>query len=638
MNFKKHITHCLLILLIGSSVRMVSQTCTAAYFNSPGLGGFMSFTASPTNTNYIYGWNFGNGTSTVGLGLVMASTTYTSNGTYPVILSFTNTANGCTGVYAGSVTVTNACLLNFATLPPNPPNSCNGSATVTSQGMCPSTTYTWSNGFGGSIQTSLCPNTVYTVFASNPFNCCPNLSGTVSVPGCNLLANFSSSVTGLPGERFFSSTTTGSLAGTTHTWNFGDGFTNTSGQPSVVHTYSNNGTYTVTLFSAYTTSNMACSDDSSKVVTVNNASVPCNLSASFTAVNNGTGTINFVNTSTGTISGTTYIWNYGDGITSTVVSGPHTYTSNGVWQVTLTAMNNSACVSSAANNVTVNTVNVPCLVNADFTHTVVAPGQTNFSSTSTGTTANCVYFWNFGDGTYGSGPSPTHLFTNNGAYNVMLITKDTLFNNACRDTMIASVNITGVGCSANAGFNLSPGNQPQYWIATPVNPWTVINAIWYWGDGSSTQALYSSHTYSAAGNYSICLTVTVSCGASDSTCVSSYLYRSQNNQETQSIVYVNVLPPALSNAIATWQEGESQLSVYPNPGDGRFTILFNEFPVNATLFLFDLRGNKLLEQKMSAESTNPAELDAQHLPDGFYFLRLESESALITKKLVIRHH
>lgn len=613
---------------------MASQTCTIAYFNSPGLGGFMSFTATPTNTNYIYAWNFGNGTSTVGIGLVMANTTYTANGTYTVICSFTNTSNGCSAIYVNTISITNACALNFQTVPPNPPNSCNGSATVTSQGMCPSTTYTWSNGFSGSSQGSLCANTIYTVFASSPFNCCPNLSGTVSVPGCNMVSSFSSSVTGIPGERYFASTTTGSLAGTTHTWSFGDGFVNNGGTP-VVHTYSANGTYTVTLYSAFSNSAFTCFDDTSRVLSITNVVAPCNLSASFTAVNSASGTVNFVNTSTGTISGTTYIWNYGDGITSTVTSGPHTYAANGTWQVTLTAMNNSACISSAANNVTVTTVNFPCLINADFTHTVVAPGQTNFSSISTGTTANCIYFWNFGDGTYGSGPTPSHLFTNNGAYNVALILKDTAFNNACRDTMIASVNITGVGCSANAGFNLSPGNQPQYWIATPINPWTVTSAVWYWGDGSSSQTLYSSHTYSAAGNYSICLTVTVSCGASDSACVSSYLYRSQAENEAQNIVYVNVLPPALSNGISERQGEDFQLLIYPNPGDGRFTILFNEPPVNATLRLFDLRGTMLLEQKADASTT---ELDARQLPDGLYFLRLESESAPMIKKLIIRHN
>lgn len=56
--------------------------------------------------------------------------------------------------------------------------------------------------------------------------------------------------------------------------------------------------------------------------------------ANFTTSQNGTGTVNFTNTSTHAIS---YDWNFGDGTNSTEASPSHTYSSFGAFTVTLTA-------------------------------------------------------------------------------------------------------------------------------------------------------------------------------------------------------------------------------------------------------------------------------------------------------------
>ena len=63
--------------------------------------------------------------------------------------------------------------------------------------------------------------------------------------------------------------------------------------------------------------------------------------ASFTYVQNGM-TVTFTNTSTGS---TSWLWNFGDGNTSTLQNPVHTYLTNGVYTVTLTAYNNG-CLDS----------------------------------------------------------------------------------------------------------------------------------------------------------------------------------------------------------------------------------------------------------------------------------------------------
>ena len=56
----------------------------------------------------------------------------------------------------------------------------------------------------------------------------------------------------------------------------------------------------------------------------------------------GSPIVNFTNTST---NGTSYLWDFGDGNTSTNQNPNHTYTSNGNYTVTLTTYGNDTCYS-----------------------------------------------------------------------------------------------------------------------------------------------------------------------------------------------------------------------------------------------------------------------------------------------------
>ncbi|MBI2865401.1 MAG: carboxypeptidase regulatory-like domain-containing protein [Chloroflexi bacterium] len=112
-------------------------------------------------------------------------------------------------------------------------------------------------------------------------------------------------------------------------WNFGDGITSTEASP--VHTFTTAGTYSVTL----TVVGPGGSDSATRVgyVTVYEPAT-----ADFTASPTSGYRplrVGFVNRSSGEVS--SYLWNFGDGSTSTLASPYHTYSSVGVYTVTLTA-------------------------------------------------------------------------------------------------------------------------------------------------------------------------------------------------------------------------------------------------------------------------------------------------------------
>lgn len=107
-------------------------------------------------------------------------------------------------------------------------------------------------------------------------------------------------------------------------WNFGNGKTSRVSNPT--HTYDTNGEYNVTL----TVKNEYGTHTKSRPLVLNNVSAP---RADFTFVIDG-GKVTFTNTSQFAES---YLWNFGDGKTSTEQSPIHTYSENKAYKVMLTA-------------------------------------------------------------------------------------------------------------------------------------------------------------------------------------------------------------------------------------------------------------------------------------------------------------
>jgi len=115
-------------------------------------------------------------------------------------------------------------------------------------------------------------------------------------------------------------------------WNFGDSQTATTQNP--VHTYSTAGTYTVSL----TANNNNGFDTETKVnyITVTPFTIVPVAGFTADATSTCTGVVNFTNTS---VDASSYLWDFGDGNTSTDENPTHVYTTSGTFTVTLTASN-----------------------------------------------------------------------------------------------------------------------------------------------------------------------------------------------------------------------------------------------------------------------------------------------------------
>lgn len=435
------------------------------------------------------------------------------------------------------------------------------------------------------------------------------------------------------GNVSFISTSVGTSSNASYYWYFGDNTSfNTTGNPAATHTYSNNQTYSVTLWVSDSITTPGCYASVTKTLIVNNAS--CLGNASFTSNQGANGAVYFYDLSN-TASGSSYNWAFGDGGTSVTASPTHTYATSGVYNVTLTVTTPSAiCTYSTIQSLTVNIV--PCNLNASFTYTAGANAIVNFSSTATNTSVNTYYYWNFGDGNYGYGSTVTHSYTSNNIFNVQHTVVDSVTFVYCSDTTSQAVNISNAPCIANASFTMAKDSTQLpaiVWNAYVSYPANVVSATWNWGDGSSSTGLFPSHTYSTAGMYNVCLTVSVSCGASTVICVNSNINKTTANNAMITLNVVSATPTGMKQN----ELNGSSVKLYPNPNNGEFEILLSGLSEkNATVKVYDVTGREVFSSdEEQANGILRAKLNLSMLNSGSYFVKINSGNLVYNSKLVI---
>lgn len=197
---------------------------------------------------------------------------------------------------------------------------------------------------------------------------------------------------------------------TTYYWTVvgnGMSFTYYGANPSI--TFPTAGTYNVC--ATVIDSTAMCADDFCATVTVSgNNTGGCQ--AYFMAIDSANVAMYFYNQSQG--SGLSYLWDFGDGNTSTEQYPWHSYTAVGSYYVCLT-VSNGTCSDTYCD--TVNFGNGGNICDATFSYGTTPAGGYSFLANSANTLGQFV--WNFGDGTTGSGYYVNHNF-NEGTYNVCL--------------------------------------------------------------------------------------------------------------------------------------------------------------------------------------------------------------------------
>lgn len=280
-------------------------------------------------------------------------------------------------------------------------------------------------------------------------------------------------------------------------WNFGNGSPVQSG-PTAASIYATAGTYTVTLIAI----NVNGSDTARKTITVlPTPDVQFNVDDSAGCFPLPVKFTDLSNASPGVI--TNWLWDFGDGITSTLQNPSHVYRIENIFNVTLRVTSNSGCIGSLTKlkHITV-TNGVKASFFNSFASSCKPPSVIDFFNGSTGP-GSMSYSWRFGDGSPLSGQAnPSHVYTATGIYNVTLIASS---SDGCTDSIMNQVEIPNVNISSSINApDTACVNQAV--IFTNISTPPADSSGWKFGDGTENTGTSVSKIYSAPGTYNVKLT------------------------------------------------------------------------------------------------------------------------------------
>lgn len=294
---------------------------------------------------------------------------------------------------------------------------------------------------------------------------------------------------------FVDPTNTSAGANLSYVWNFGDG-SNLDSTMSPSHTYMNitgNGTVEITLIA---TDSNGCVDSVKQNLLI---SVP---TADFTQDTTFSDcpplTVNFTELASSNVSA--FDWNFGDGSTAVGAFPTHTYTSAGIYHVTLMVIDDYGCRDTLQKDslIFVGGITGTAYVAVDTN----ACGQTFIFTSTAGSDVD--YQWNFGDGSTSASVNPVHTYASVGNYNPVVQMTD---SNGC----VLTLDLDTITATSEEAFTvaLTPsttsagiGNAVLFSATT-----TESVAMWYWNFGDSTFVDTTvgalSHSYSTEGVYTV---------------------------------------------------------------------------------------------------------------------------------------
>ena len=190
-----------------------------------------------------------------------------------------------------------------------------------------------------------------------------------------------------------------------------------------------------------------------------------------------------------------YLWNFGDGDSSTTTNATHTYTTAGTYTVTLYTTSNNGCNDSLIQVVTVHPKPQPQFIINDTTQ-CLSGNDFVFTNASTILSGTMIYHWSFGDADTASTINSTHTYADTGTFNVELIV---MSNYGCSDsiTIPIIVNEMPIGelnaapqsyiCDGSSvTLSASGGNTYQWYLDGNVIPGAVSSEF-----GATSGGIYS---------------------------------------------------------------------------------------------------------------------------------------------------
>lgn len=415
-----------------------------------------------------------------------------------------------------------------------------------------------------------------------------------------------------PGEEisFFASE-----GATSYTWDFGD---NTTGSGlEVSKTYNQTGTYTVTLTATFESCGSQTKSFDMLVDVGNGPEVEMQFDAEGVCPGES---ITFL---TPTV-GSSYLWDFGDGNTSSEEIAYHAYQQAGSYNVTLSVTNGCGGTGQATSIVNLSQkASWPDDLRASVNNPVICPNQEVRFTADEG---NYTYKFDFGDGKnviQTENAFANFTYAEEGDYYA-----EVTFFNACQaDTsIVVIVNVTSEYSFIDDLFvdaekdSICPASYNSY-FAPPGYAWYV----WDYGDGSKKDSVNANegvHFYEIEGTYETNLKIYNSCGAD--TVITSEVLVTVNAEEIEEDISIIHPSTACPNGQVDFYVSNDFDSYQWNFGDGSDMILSES---NNIEHVFTLAGEYNVSLIVSNSCGNTKEVTSnilidenQQLPEGLQLI------------------
>lgn len=289
--------------------------------------------------------------------------------------------------------------------------------------------------------------------------------------------------------------------------------------------------------------------------------------------------------------GTDFIWDFGDGATSTMAAPAHSYTAVGTYTVTLFAIDSAgACGFMDTDNLTVTVGSLTLLAN---TQNIICAGTIGSATvTPQGGQTPFTYTWNT------SPVQTTAIATGLTAGNYTVTVSDAI---GCTGSKVVniiqiaplSLSITITDASA---CTASDGSLSTV-ISGGTSPFTFA-----WSTGSSASAIAAL----APGSYSVLITDANGC--------------------TQTKNATVACPTGTGELFQ-----HSSIAIYPNPTSGLVSI---SFPLNTTeITLTDILGQEVYHSYVLPTDRSHT-IDLSRSPAGMYLLEIKSVTGVTVQKII----
>jgi len=517
---------------LGNSTTVILNVIPVALFTESAetvyTGEIISFNASdsydPDGSITSYLWDFGDGTNATG---VTANHTYVDDGVYTVTLTVTDDRGATDSANATKTVLNRPPIASFTesteTAYIGQPITFNATDSYDPDGSIVS--YFWdfgdeTNTTGVVVEHVYATNGTFTVnLTVSDDDGASNSTSSIKtilfneLPVASFTENATTADTGVIISFNASASYDSDGTITSYFWDFGDG-TNVTGV-TAEHAYEDDGNYTVTLTVA---DDKGATNSTSATKTVLNRPPVATFTESAETVD--TGEVITFNASAsydpdGSIA--LYYWDFGDGTNATGLTVDHAYTDDGNYTVTLTVTDDDGATASAgAAKIILN--RSPVAIFTESATTVLTNEVVTFNASASSDLDGTIvsYFWDFDDGTNGTGMIVGHTYADDGNYTVTLTVTDDDGAMATASSAITVLNRAPVAVFTESAETVFTGEAITFNASDSYDSdGFIASYFWDFGDGTNATGVIVSHTYAVDGIYTVALTVTDDDGATD---------------------------------------------------------------------------------------------------------------------------